>query len=75
MRLAHKSVFTNVFTDPTQTKRSVTPLATECEEMKDMRKCGGNTMFPAGKNKFIFYLYPNAHPVWLRTIKEVMLNC
>ena len=32
-------------------------------------------MFPAGKNKFIFDVYPNAQPVWLRNIKEVMLNC
>ena len=77
MWLAHKSVFTDFlgWHHPTQTKRSVTPSATECEEMKDMRKCGGNTKFPAGKNKFIFDVYPNAQPVWLRTIKEVMLNC
>jgi hypothetical protein len=32
-------------------------------------------MFPAWKNKFIFDVYPNAQPVWLRNIKEVMLNC
>ena len=25
--------------------------------------------------KFIFDVYPNAQPVWLRNIKEVMLNC
>ena len=60
---------------PLQTKRPVTPSTTECKNMREMRKCRDNTMHQAGKNTFIFYMQPTAQPVWLKHVKEVILNC
>ena len=74
---SYKAVYTDFmgWHYPSQTKRPVTPTITECENMREMRKCGNNIMHQAGKNKFIFDMYPTAQPVWLKHVKEVMLNC
>ena len=75
--IAFKSVFSDFlgWHYIKQQKRTITPSVAQCGEMIELRKCGNNTMFPAGKNKFIFDMYPTAQAVWLRHIGETLLNC
>jgi len=75
------AVTKSVFTDflgwhyPSESKWAVPVSTTECEEMRDLRKCKNETMYLKGAHKYAYDVMPPLQPVWMTKRQVSTFHC
>ncbi|KZS06224.1 Uncharacterized protein APZ42_030413 [Daphnia magna] len=72
-----RSIFTDFFGwhYTTESKWAVPVSTSDCEEMRDLRKCKNKTMYAKGSHKYTYDVMPSLHPVWMTKRWAVTFHC
>ncbi|XP_032799014.2 uncharacterized protein LOC116935919 [Daphnia magna] len=72
-----RSIFTDFFGwhYTTESKWAVPVSTSDCEEMRDLRKCKNETMYAKGSHKYTYDVIPSLQPVWMTKRWAVTFHC
>ncbi|KZS15860.1 Uncharacterized protein APZ42_018507 [Daphnia magna] len=72
-----RSMFTDFFGwhYTTESKWAVPVSTSDCEEMRDLRKCKNETMYAKGSHKYTYDVMPSLQPVWMTKRWAVTFHC